>query len=476
MIYFCNLFDDMQKVFNTGFLIWVLLPLGLIAQKRSAHIECEVVGQSAGVARMFGCYGDENYYLDSAIIDAQGKFIFHRDTGYQPGYYYAVLPGNANFQFLLDDQQKFKLKTNKVDLFKYMHVEGSADNKMLYESFELQSQVEKKVDSLRAIKNPNPADAEFSKNIEKQITEVQALRKTQLKEFQTKYPNSFFVKFKLAGQNPDIVDVRKPNGDLDTSRQLRMFRSAFWDGVDFSDERLLHTPVIGNKLRKHILDFTVQQQDSLIEQVDFILKKSLANKEIFKFISNWIVIKYQPTKTTVMGGENVFVHIIQKWFTKEYATWLSNAEYDAMQKKATEMESSLLGKIGPNVISTDPKGNKKSIYESKKDYVIVFMFNPDCEHCQKETPELLEVYKRIKDKVDVYAIALTTTEKEWLEFIQKYGTQEWTNVYDPTNASIYAKYYVDITPEIYVLNKDHKIIGKNLHPNQVEMILERDKQ
>jgi len=47
-------------------------------------------------------------------------------------------------------------------------------------------------------------------------------------------------------------------------------------------------------------------------------------------------------------------------------------------------------------------------------------------------------------------------------------------VNDPTNRAIYAKYFVDITPELYVLNKDRIIVSKNLHAEQLEEIFERE--
>ena len=50
------------------------------------------------------------------------------------------------------------------------------------------------------------------------------------------------------------------------------------------------------------------------------------------------------------------------------------------------------------------------------------------------------------------------------------------NVHDPSNRSIYAKYFVDVTPELYVINPDRKIVGKNLKVDQVNIIIERDKK
>ncbi|MBK6784429.1 MAG: TlpA family protein disulfide reductase [Saprospiraceae bacterium] len=106
--------------------------------------------------------------------------------------------------------------------------------------------------------------------------------------------------------------------------------------------------------------------------------------------------------------------------------------------------------------------------------MVVYLFNPDCENCQKETPLLHEFYLKNKSNVDVFAIAIDTDDAEWRDYI-KQKKLSWTNVYDPTNKSIYGKYFVDHTPEMYLLNKKRKIIGKNLKTFQLQTMIDKDK-
>ena len=75
--------------------------------------------------------------------------------------------------------------------------------------------------------------------------------------------------------------------------------------------------------------------------------------------------------------------------------------------------------------------------------------------------------------VDVYAIALDTEADIWKDYMRKTG-MEWTNVFDPSNRSIYKTYYVNVTPEIYVLGPERKIIAKNLNVDQIEEVIRRD--
>ena len=72
-------------------------------------------------------------------------------------------------------------------------------------------------------------------------------------------------------------------------------------------------------------------------------------------------------------------------------------------------------------------------------------------------------------KIAESPVALT----EWKKFVKEKGFT-FTNVYDPTNRAIYGKYFVDITPELYVMDKDRILVGKNLHANQLEQVFERE--
>ncbi|MEZ5024554.1 MAG: TlpA disulfide reductase family protein [Chitinophagales bacterium] len=93
----------------------------------------------------------------------------------------------------------------------------------------------------------------------------------------------------------------------------------------------------------------------------------------------------------------------------------------------------------------------------------------------KESPKMVQFYKEWKNKgVEVFGIGLDTEQATWEKFVKDFGLDVFTNVYDPTNKAIYKKYYVDVTPEIYVLNKDRIIIGKNLDVEQIPEIIKRD--
>ena len=205
----------------------------------------------------------------------------------------------------------------------------------------------------------------------------------------------------------------------------------------------------------------------------------MTHPEYFKFIANWIVRKYEPTKCTLMDPEKVHVKMLQKYFNQDRAFWADSLTIFGLQQRASEMQNSLIWEKGPDVISKDLAGKTHRLFDNDEDYVVVYMFAPSCEHCQEETPKIVKWYNEQKaagKSRDVYGIALDSNvddPNELANYINKTNIP-FPVIWDPTNRSIYKTYYVDITPEIYVLNPERIIVGKNLKTFQIDTMINRD--
>lgn len=455
---------------------------GNSSQKEEPHsaepptISIEVKGAPSGLAFLIATFENQNYRLDSTEIDPAGKMTFQSAEPYPPGLLYLLLPDQSFFQLLVDKDQTFTMSTRAGDLINAMKVEGSTNNDLLYQALQFELEQQAKFQEVAQQLQRTPPGTPAYQEIRDRQNQLVADRTRFLERIFDKHPNSFFTKFKKAGQNPEIMDVYRPDGSLDTERQVFLYRSQFWNDVDFSDERLLRTPVIFNKLQRYITELTPQQPDSIKQSAAFLIDQVLDYPEYYKFFVNWIGLNYEPNKTSLMDSEAVFVFMVQNYFTNERAFWADSTLVYALQLRAHEMAASLVGQKGPDVQANDPSGMRRSISEIKAPYVIVFLYNPTCDHCIEETPRLVSFYREWKSKgVEVFAIALDTDDQEWKNFITRNG-MNWINVFDPTNQAFYAKYYVDVTPEIYVLNRDRIIIAKNLKVHQIEEVIRRDQE
>ena len=435
--------------------------------------------QAGSPVSLIGHLNEQRFRADSTVVGQGGVIHFQRSEPYLPGFYYILVPQQAVVQLLIDKDQTMQLQADAGDVVGTMQVEGNLENEILYQNLQFEQNQSPKFDAISSqLQGQQKGSAEYERLTAERSALIQE-RKAHLQSLFEQYPNTFFTSYKRAGQNPDLREPKRPDGSIDTEAQVYYFRQDFWNGVDFTDERLLRTPVIFNKLNRYITELTAQNPDSLRAATKFLMDKVVDNeatKEYLKFFANWITLKYEPTKTTLMDAEAMYVFMVQNYFTKERAFWSDSMNIYGLQQRAEEMAGSLVGHKAPNVTSFAPDGSKKTLLDLKAPYLIVYMYNPTCEHCMEQTPKLVNFYREWKNKgVDVYGIALDTDQKEWTDYIKKTG-MSWTNVFDPSNRSIYGKYYVDVTPEIYVIGPDRKIIAKNIKVNQIEEVIRRDKE
>ena len=437
-------------------------------------ISIEVQDVQDGSFFLMGVFTDQ-YYLADSSVSRSGVVKFKKDEAMKPGTYFLYFPDKqTSLQILLDEDQKFSMKTDMGNLVGSMEVKGSLDNELLYKALKFersqQADLTKVSQNFQTLQVGTPEHDQSILEHKKLMDD----KMTYLRELFVQSPKSMFTTFKEAGQNPNIVYEFNSDGSLG-QEYLTKLRAQYWENVNLADERLLYTPVISNKLEKHFTTHMPQNPDSIKRYATMLVDASLPYPEYLKYFANWITLKFEPTKTSLMDAEAVYVHMIQNYFTKERAFWQDSVQSHGLQLRAYEMGQSLVGLKGPDVTAKGPDGKMYSIYELKADYIAVFLWNPECEHCQEQSPKLVKFHNEWKHKgFDVYGIVLDTDDAAWKRAIQSYG-MAWTNVHDPTNRSIYAKYFVDNTPELYLLNPERTIIGKNLKVFQLEQVIEQDK-
>jgi peroxiredoxin len=419
------------------------------------------------VIKIIGFYADQNFLADTVSV-INGVIHYKKPDGLPQGLYYFSFPDNKIIQVFLGEDQEFEMTVTYRDIPNNVRT-NSKENQLFYESAISDQIIYPQINQISERMKAEKEGSAMYNQLKDDRKKLENQRLAKIQQTLKENPNSLFAKYKYAGQNPNVRE------ELPLEQQLVVYRKEFWDNVDFSDRRLLRTPVIGNKLKRYIKELTPQHQDSIVVSANLLIDKTIEHPEYFKLFTNWIILEYEPGKSTLMDSEKVFVSIVQKYFTPEKAFWQDTLENKAIQKRAFEMQGSLLGAEAPNVFSKDQNGQTQELLSKKADYLIVYMFNPDCDLCREETPKLRDFYNQNKNLVDVYAIALDTDHDKWVNYINK-NNLNWTNVHDPSNRSIYAKYFVDRTPEIYVINKDRKIVGKNLKVFQIQTIIDRDKE
>jgi peroxiredoxin len=283
------------------------------------------------------------------------------------------------------------------------------------------------------------------------------------------HPTSFLAKIFRTSQDPDVPEAPiLPNGKKDSTFAYKYFKAHFFDGVDFSDARLLRTPLIYNKYKQYLEKLTYQIPDSIAEACIYIIEKAKANKEVFKYTVVYTTSTYESSK--IMGMDAVFVRLVEEYYNTGQAFWADSTLMFKISDRARVLKPLLLGKKAPNLLLYDDKNQLQPLWGVKAKYTVLCFWDPDCSHCKKTVPQLGEIYhKSLKAKgFEVYGVCTETEGAKWHKFIED-NKLDWINVADLELHNTFRSVYdISSTPVIYILNEKKEIIAKKLGVEQIE--------
>jgi len=263
-------------------------------------------------------------------------------------------------------------------------------------------------------------------------------------------------------QNPDSVKwVHNYNYNKDH----------FFDNVNLTDERLVRTPILYARLNTFFTNVVIQAPDSINREIDKIIHKCQSNYKVFQFVAVYLFNHFRESE--IMGHDAVMVKLADDIYLSGKADWVTKEFKDDLRKQIDLIRPNLIGKKGENLIMDSYKGIFVSLYDVEKEFTILYFWEPDCGHCQVETPKLKAYYDKAKDEgIEVFAVCTTADKDKWTKYIED-NKLTWINGWDPKRASHFDYYYnVQSTPTVYILDKNKKIIAKKLAVEDIGSYLE----
>ncbi len=132
-----------------------------------------------------------------------------------------------------------------------------------------------------------------------------------------------------------------------------------------------------------------------------------------------------------------------------------------------------IGAIAPNIVLPTPKGDTLSLYSLRGKYVLLDFWAAWCNPCRAENPNIVANYKKFHSKgFDVFQVSLDRTKEDWVKAI-KDDRLTWHHVSDLKfwKSSAAQLYKIQSIPASFLIDKDGKIIGKNLRGPALEQKL-----
>ena len=422
-------------------------------------------------------YGNSKVFADSCILNEKSEGVFKSKDKLTPGIYFLVSPKmSILFDFLVDDLQQFKISADTSDL-KNVLITGSKENEMFKNYSQVVNDLFVELNQIE--QNFKTANTEKDSAIFK---EAYLVKDKEIKQKRRAYiaenPGSMMSFLLNTMEVPEAPSIPIVNGKADSLYPYRYVKDHYWDNIVFNDNRLLRTPFFENKLDDYFKNYISREPDSIISEVQYILTVAKTGKEIYPFLLFKFTNKYISPE--FMGQDKVFLHIYQNFFAKGDTTLLSEASKKSLRERAYSLMANQLGLPAPILVLNDLNEERFALHNMKATYTFIAFWDPTCSHCKVEIPKLDSIYKASWIKHDIKVIAVNTNDKEmtlWKEFIKDNKLDQWINAYQTDEdlnkeitegkpTTIRQLYDVFKTPTFYLLDKDKKIVAKNLSIEQ----------
>lgn len=463
----------MTKTLTIIALLLLALPFSMFAGPDGYTVKFRIHGLKDTICLVANYYGSGTYVTDTLEVDGQGRCIFTAPSDQPRGVYILVISDNNYFDFIVNNDQKFTMETDKDDPVRQMKVSGSLDNEEFYAYMQFNQEKFKAIQALQAQLKSYESNEDSLQAINQRIITINDEIIDYKLNIVKERPFSFLAMLINAMKEPVIKEIPiLPNGRKDSTYRYRYFKGHYWDDMDLADNRLIRTPVFHNKLKKYFDQLVVQHPDSIFKEAVILIEKARPDPEMFKYLVWFITYHYENSE--IMGFDKVFVDIVDQYYVTGEAAWVSGPVLEKILKKASRIRPLLLGKQAPNMIMMDTSNQLVSLY-SINDFVTILLFwDPDCGHCEKEVPQLKEFYENYKEKYDleIFSVCSDTSMAKMKEYIQK-KKMTWINVNGPRTLTgdYHELYDIQTTPVIYILDRDKRILAKRLQADQVEKFI-----
>lgn len=479
--------------FRALFLLFFLIASGLSGMSEGYEINFSIPSFRGDTLVLGHRFNASFVPQDTVIADSKGSGTFSGDDSLPEGMYLVFLPDQTFFDLLIGRDQFFEFKTDTSDYTAHMKISGSVDNEAFYVYQQyLKESREKAMAMQSALSAAN--NAADSASVRETLNQLNVSVQHHIEDLISANQDNFFGVFLKALQevkvpNPPLGADGKP---LDPAFRYKYYKAHYFDNFDFTDVRLLRTPFYEQKIMTYVEKVAFQSPDSLIKAVDMLIEGSRSDPQLFRYML--ITLFNHFAKSQIMGMDAVYIHIADKYYIPE-ADWSDPEFISKLKERVDKSKPTLIGKKATDIQlvevdrdhfiqSLEDEDLKKNpyvgkffqLYDIKAKYTILYFWEADCGHCQKATPELYEVYKRLKEKgIEVVAVNTLSGEEgkvKWIDYINENGFYDWINCWNPYDFTYKNIYDVMTTPQLFVLDADKVIVAKRIAPEQAEKIIE----
>lgn len=435
--------------------LFTLLMLTSWTVLRATNIKGRISNQvPSKTIYLFEYFGELVFKYDSTQIAKNGSFTLGKGKNYPRGLYRIGFSKDSSANIVLGTED-LELTSTYPAFSKNLEVKNSLENQLYKEYILAAGKFSSSVEKLQKRFEQNPQLAEqdpdqYNKlvtSLRQQYDSLTRVKNKDYLEIIKKGPSTFSAKLVGTYITPD------------TLTQDNYFKAS-----DFTDVELTRGDMLANKVKTYFQLFIQPQEQALAEGVNTVLLKAPqqnANREV--------------TMISILSLFNQFQLGINRQLKTQLKAEYPNSKYVKALLPMLRQDPPDVGDVAPNFAMSDTSGKPVSLESLKGKVVLLDFWASWCGPCRMENPNVVRAYNKYKDKgFTVFSVSLDNSREKWLQALKKDGLT-WTHVSELRgwDTSAGKLYHVTGIPATFLIDKNGKIIARNLRGPALDEMLDK---
>ena len=214
-------------------------------------------------------------------------------------------------------------------------------------------------------------------------------------------------------------------------------------------------------------------EESAMQLVATLFQRSDGDVETFKTIL-YEIFKYYRN-IPLQGAQEAAARVAEDFIIGIEGPWAAET-IEEVKWNLEKMRQNDVGEIAKDELLFNKRGAKKKMLAGCKPYTLLFFNIAHCNDCRQYRQDLSEASALLKSKkVKVVSVYLSPDREFWLNDIKEH--KNWTHLTDEGPWSrLREDYDLGIVPRLYLLDKDKRVIAKDITVRELCEILENNEQ
>ncbi|MCS6905102.1 MAG: TlpA disulfide reductase family protein [Bacteroidia bacterium] len=380
-----------------------------------------------------------------------------------------ISPKQNGLLIWLGDEPKVEFKANAQQVFETVVFNNSPINQkltsMLRKGYEIQGEIQQVLQELNYYRN---TDASLALAKQAQLDSLTAV--------QAAYFDKMSKEKGIVGKAAGLY-LWKPfdkEAQAKYKDEQEYFKNEFLATIDFSDPSISYFPIFHDKITTYANSLVAQMNLTFLDAVPFFEKYHNQIPKGSRTEKAYLLALMEAIAQARYNSDfaDIYLHFSEKFLQ----SFPNEPGAEERRRQLNEMGRLRIGQPAPEIALSSPDGKTIKLSQLRGKVVLLDFWASWCGPCRRENPHVVKTYKHYNPKgFEVFSVSLDNNAENWKRAIKEDNLMWPYHVSDLRGwqSSAAQLYGVTSIPFTILLDKEGRIIAKNLRGQQLEQRLRK---